>query len=153
MSTKSSTTTSSRNQALEPVAVLIGKWKTVGTHPYLPGKTLHGEASFDWLEEGAFVVMRTRMDEASIPTGVAIFGSDADKKEFYMLYFDERGVSRKYDVAVSGNTIKWWRDAPNFSQRYTWTIEDGGRVIKGQGELSRDGSTWEDDLRLTYTRI
>jgi hypothetical protein len=70
-----------------------------------------------------------------------------------MLYFDERGVSRKYDVVVSGNAIRWWRDAPSFSQRYTWTIEDGGRVIKGKGELSRDGSTWEDDLQLTYTRI
>jgi hypothetical protein len=149
----SSTTPTARNQALEPFAALIGKWKTVGSHPDLPGKTLHGEASFDWLEEGAFVVMHSRMDETDVPTGVAIFGSDADKKEFYMLYFDERGVSRKYDVAVSGSAIQWWRDAPSFSQRYTWTIEDGGRVIKGSGELSRDGSTWEGDLQLTYTRI
>ena len=70
-----------------------------------------------------------------------------------MLYFDERCVSRKLDVSMEANVGEWWRDAPGFSQRFTGTIADGGRTIIGKGELSRDGSTWEPDLQLTYKRV
>ena len=69
-----------------------------------------------------------------------------------MLYFDERGVSRRYLFALQGNTWKWWRDAPGFSQRCVGTIVDEGQTMVAKGELSRDGSTWEPDLELTYTR-
>jgi hypothetical protein len=48
--------------------------------------------------------------------------------------------------------VKGWRNAPNFSQRYTWTFEDNGNTIIGKGELSKDGTTWEKDLDLTFTR-
>ena len=51
------------------------------------------------------------------------------------------------------NIWKWWRNAPGFSQRYTGTIVDGGNTIIGKGELSKDGSTWEKDLDLTYKRV
>ena len=70
-----------------------------------------------------------------------------------MLYFDERGVSRKYDVALQDNVWTWSRYAPEFSQRFTGTIQDGGRTIEAAGELSRDGSTWQRDLELTYRRV
>src|SRR5947209_15482957 len=69
-----------------------------------------------------------------------------------MLYFDERGVSRKYGVTLSNNTWNWWRNAPGFSQRFTGTIADDGRTIVGRGELSKDGVTWEGDLALTCIR-
>ena len=69
-----------------------------------------------------------------------------------MLYFDERGVSRRYEVAVRDNVLKWWRNAPGFSQRFTCTLAADGRTMLGEGELSRDGSSWERDLALTYTR-
>ena len=70
-----------------------------------------------------------------------------------MLYFDERGVSRKYDVSFEDNVLKWWRHGTDFSQRYMWTIIDDGRVINGRGEILKDGSVWEKDLDLTYTRV
>ena len=70
-----------------------------------------------------------------------------------MLYFDERGVSRKYDVTLRDGIWKWWRNTPEFSQRFTGTIVDDGRIIIGRGELCRDGLSWEKDLDLTYTRI
>jgi len=41
--------------------------------------------------------MRSEIDEPGIPSGVAIVGSDDATGEYFMLYFDERGVSRKYD--------------------------------------------------------
>jgi hypothetical protein len=142
------------NPALEPLTVLVGKWKTVGTHPMVPGKTFHGHTSFSWLEGGAFLIMHSEIDEPEIPSGIAVFGTDDDTAgAFYMLYFDERGVSRKYEASLRDNTWKWWRDAPQFSQRFTGSIVDEGRTIVGKGQLSRDGGKWEGDLELTYTRM
>ena len=43
--------------------------------------------------------MRSEIDEPEIPSGLAIFGSDNATGEYFMLYFDERGVSRKYNVS------------------------------------------------------
>lgn len=70
-----------------------------------------------------------------------------------MLTFDERGVSRKYDVSFQDDVLKWWRNGTDFSQRYTWTIIDDARTIIGKGEMSKDGSVWENDLDLNYTQI
>ncbi len=97
--------------------------------------------------------MHSEIDEPGIPSGIAVFGSDDSTEELFMLYFDERGVSRKYEVTLHDNLWKWWRNAPGFSQRYTGTITDNGNTIIGKGELSKDGSTWEKDLDLTYTRV
>jgi hypothetical protein len=96
--------------------------------------------------------MHSEIDEPEIPSGIAIFGSDDSAAEYFMLYFDERGVSRKYEVTLRDHTWRWWRNTPGFSQRFTGTFIDGGRTIVGKGELSKDGSSWEGDLDLTYTR-
>ena len=139
------------NPLLQPFSVLVGTWQTVGSHPQLPGK-LHGRASFEWLEGGAFMIMRSEIDEPKVPSGIAIFGSDDTTGEYSMLYFDERGVSRRYEVSLRDNVWKFWRNVPGFFQRFTGTLVDDGRTIVGKGELSKDGSTWEKDLDLTYTR-
>jgi hypothetical protein len=141
------------NPALAPLKGLIGEWKAVGSHPLMHGETLHGSSTFSWMEGGAFLIWHSRVDKEGFPEGIAIFGSDDASGELFMLYFDERKVSRKYDVSVKDNTVKWWRNAPNFSQRYTWTITDNGDTIVGKGELCKDGKTWEKDLDLTYSRI
>ncbi|HUH98291.1 MAG TPA: hypothetical protein VLZ89_13075 [Anaerolineales bacterium] len=141
------------NPALKPFGALIGEWKTLGKHPLFPDATAHGRASFEWLEGGAFLIMHSEIDEPGILTGIAIIGSDESLEQCFMLYFDERGVSRKLEVTLHDNIWKWWRNAPGFSQRFTGTIVDGGNTIIGKGELSRDGSTWEKDLDLTYTRV
>jgi hypothetical protein len=140
------------NPALQPLAVLVGDWSTVGSHPLIPDTTLHGRSSFEWLEGGAFLIMHSEIDEPGIPSAIAIFGGDDSTGEISMLYFDERGVSRRYEVAMDGNVLRWWRNAPGFSQRFTCTLSGDGRTIVGTGELSRDGISWEPDLDLTYTR-
>src|SRR5262245_42093410 len=124
------------NPALEPFGVLVGTWRTVGTHPMIPGTTFHGRTMFQWIEGGAFLILHSEIDEPGIPSGIAIVGSDDAVGEYSMLYFDERGVSRKYQVSLRGNLWKWWRNAPGFSQRFTGTIQDDGRTIVGKGELS-----------------
>jgi hypothetical protein len=45
-----------------------------------------------------------------------------------------------------------WRDAPGFSQRFSGTFEDDGDTIVGLWNLSRDGTTWDEDLQITFRR-
>jgi hypothetical protein len=153
MTRKSNREASIPNPKLKPLSALIGKWNTVGTHPLVADVTFHGRTSFEWLEGGAFLIMHSEIDEPGIPTGIAIFGSDDSTGEFFMLYFDERGVSRKYEVTLRDNVWKWWRNAPGFSQRFSGTLVDDGNTIISKGELSKDGSSWEGDLELTYERV
>lgn len=141
------------NPALKDFGLLVGNWKTTGTHGQVPDTTLHGHTSFEWLENGAFLMMRSEIDDPRFPSAIAILGSDDAEAECYMLTFDERGVSRKYEVTLSDNTWKWWRNAPGFFQRYEGIIDDGGNTITGKGELSKDGLSWEKDLDLTYERV
>lgn len=140
------------NPALEPLSILVGDWDTVGTHPYVPGTTFHGRASFQWLEGGAFLIMHSEIDESGIPSSVAIFGSDDSTKELFMLYFDERGVARKYDIAIDEDGFTWSRDTPTFSQRFRVAVGQDGRTMEGRGEMLKDGAAWEKDLDLMYTR-
>ena len=46
-----------------------------------------------------------------------------------------------------------WREAPRFHQRFTGDFQDDGRTIKGRWEASEDGSTWEYDFDVTYSKI
>jgi hypothetical protein len=121
------------NPALHPFSRLIGEWKTVGTHPYLPGKILQGRSSFKWIEGDAFLVWYSEIDEPNFPSGVAIFGSDDSTKGLFTLHFDERKVSRKYEISFQDNVLRWWRNAPGFLQRYAWTFIDDNTII-GKGE-------------------
>ena len=138
------------NPALAPLSFLVGEWRTDGLHPLIPGK-VHGRTSFAWSDGGAFLVMRSEINEPGIPSAIATLGTD-DDKECSMLYFDERGVSRRYVVALRSDQWEWGRDSPGFSQRFTAQVIDGGTRMVGKGELNR-GSGWEPDLQLTYTRI
>src|SRR5690349_1648890 len=83
-----------QNPRLAAFAPLLGEWITRGTHPQLPGRSLHGSVSFERVEDGAFIRMRSTSAETEIPSGVAIFGTDDAEDNGIMLYFDERGVSR-----------------------------------------------------------
>ncbi len=141
------------NPALHQFSALVGEWKTASTHPAVPNKVLAGQSAFEWIEGGAFLRWYSAVDEESFPAGMGIFGSDDTTGELVMLFFDERTVSRKYDVSVKDNVVKWWRSVPGFSQRYSWTITDNGNTIIGKGELCEDGKTWVRDLDQTFTRI
>jgi hypothetical protein len=141
------------NPALQGLGFLIGSWRTEGTHLDVPDTTFHGRSSFQWVEGGAFLIMRSEMDEAEIPSGVAIFGSDDGAERIYMLYFDERTVSRKFDVTVGVTEVTCRRDHPRFSQIMRLRVDGGGDRLIGSGRRSEDGAAWQDDLSLTYTRL
>lgn len=132
---------------------IVGEWATTGTHPALPGEIVHGRVSFAWQDGGAFLIWRSEVDDPRFPQGVAIVGSDDAAGTLFISYFDERQVSRKYDVTLRDNGFAMERMDPAFSQRMTFTIEAGGQRMVSKGEMSRDGGAWEADLSQTFERV
>jgi hypothetical protein len=128
----------------------IGRWTTQATHPLLPGTAVRGHATFEWLDGRQFLILRWHYDHPEIPDAIAVTGVTGG--QLSMHYFDYRGVYRVLGVSLEDNQWRFWRDAPGFSQRFTGILSDDGDTITGQGQLSRDGSGWQDDLAITYRR-
>lgn len=139
-------------RSLKQFDTLLGEWTMVGTHPGLPS-AVHGHSSFEWLKEGALLVWHFDWEHGQgIPSAFSVIGQDDAVGRCSMLYTDERGVARIYQMSLEGGVWKMWRDAPGHSQRMTGTFGDDGNTITWRGELSRDGSNWEQDLEVTFTR-
>jgi hypothetical protein len=141
------------NLALAPLDRVVGTWTVTGSHPYFPGRTLGGNVTFERIEGGAFLRMHSKMVDPEFPEGVAIFGTDGDDGTCTMLYFDTRGVARKYDVEVRADGFTWSRNSPQFSQRFRVTFADDGSRMESEGTMKKGDGAWEPDLRLSYVRV
>lgn len=131
---------------------LVGEWIMVGTHPSLPS-AVQGHSSFQWLKEGALLAWHFDWEhDQGIPSAFSVIGQDDAIEPCSMLYTDQRGVARIYQMSLADGVWKMWRDTPGFSQRMIGTFSDDGNTITWDGELSRDDLTWEPDLSVTYTR-
>ncbi|MGB6453776.1 MAG: pyridoxamine 5'-phosphate oxidase family protein [Streptosporangiaceae bacterium] len=129
---------------------LAGRWATEAIHPALPGIVVTGHATFEWLEDQRFLIWRSHYDHPEIPDAIAVTGIIDGKPSMH--YFDPRGVHRTFAASITAGTWRFWNDAPGFSQRFTGVLSEDGDTITGHGQLSRDGSIWEDDLAITYRR-
>jgi hypothetical protein len=137
---------------LEPFRALIGSWTVEATHPMYPSVVVGGRSSFEWLEGEQFLIQRSQADHPDFPDSISVIGAPEDEEPLSMHYFDSRGVHRVYEMSFADGELKIWRDAPGFSQRFTGTFADDGDTLMGVWELSRDDSTWDDDLEITYRR-
>jgi hypothetical protein len=134
----------------ESLEALVGTWTTEATHPIYPSRVVRGRSRFEWLEGGRFLIQRSVTDHPEFPDALAVIG--VTDEQLCMHYFDSRGVYRVYAVSVDEGSWRFSRDAPGFSQRFTGTFSDDGNIITGRSQLSEDGSTWNDDLAITYRR-
>lgn len=143
-----------RNKALEKYEKLLGTWKVDGSHRLMPGVKLTGTCTISWFQEGGLLIIKTVIDQKEIPEMVGVIGHDdySEVTKDTMLYFDERGVSRIFDMSMEDSVWKYWRNVPRFSQRFTGTLQDDGNTIIGLSELCEDDVNWQDDLMLTYTK-
>jgi hypothetical protein len=140
------------NPALSKLDRVVGTWTVTGSHPYLPDRTLRGLVTFERIEGGAFVRMHSHMDAPEIPDGIAIFGTDDANTTCTMLYFDTRGVSRRYEVSFHADGFAWSRESPDFAQRFRITIAESGATMEGVGMMKKAGGDWQPDLHLSYAR-
>jgi hypothetical protein len=135
---------------VEAFNALVGEWATEATHPAYPELVVHGEASFEWLEGEQFLIQRSRNEHPDFPDSISVIGPVDERIAMY--YFDSRGVHRVYETSFSDGVWRLWRDAPGFSQRFRGEFAEDGNTVTGLFELSRDDSTWDDDLEITYRR-
>jgi hypothetical protein len=143
------------NPALKDLEVFVGDWDVeVSRASFLPdpSTTVNGYASIEWLESGAFLVIHQGA-KAGPPFSIWVIGRDESTEMYKMFYFDDRGVSRIYDMSFDGEVWKIWREAPGFFQRFTGTFSKDGKSIAAQWEKSSDGKTWEHDFDLTSTKL
>lgn len=144
------------NPALEQLGVFVGEWNTVITSMSFdpdPSAVARGHTSFRWLEGGAFLLQYSEVPNTEFPRSTAVIGPDDAARTYGMLYFDSRGVSRIYRMTLSGGIWTLWRDFPGFSQRFNASFSDDNNRITAYWEKSSDGSHWERDFDLTYTRV
>lgn len=142
------------NPLLARLDLLVGDWDVearVLRDPSAGGQ--RGRTSFRWIVDGAFLLQRSEIPNSFFPTATAVIGPDADAGTFAMLYFDSRGVSRIYQMSLTGREWRLWRDDPDFSQRFTGAIAaDGGR-IDATWELAEDPDDWQPDIAMTYVKV
>jgi hypothetical protein len=155
-----------RERQLQQLNQLVGSWKTEATHPAFPGVVVHGTVSVEWLEGERFLIHRARTDHPDFPDSISIIGfTESDRVDelprgdpsasgapLSMHYFDSRGVFRVFAVSIDDESLRFWRDSPGFSQRYTGTFADGGGSIVGRWQLRTDDAVWRDDLEIDYRR-
>lgn len=144
------------NAALARLEAFMGEWlieiTAMSFHPD-PSAVAHGRTSFAWLEGGAFLVQHAEISAPDFPRSTAIIAPDDAAETFGMLYYDSRGVSRIYKMTFSGEIWTLWREFPGFSQRFLGTFSEAGKVITARWEKSGDGSHWEHDFDLKYTKV
>src|SRR5215211_560082 len=142
--------------ALKP---FVGEWSLAASFEDMPPTDASARVTFEWLPGEQFLIERWEVPVPEAPDGIAIIGVDPEREGNYLQhYFDSRGVARVYRMSFTDGVWKLWREKPDFSpldfaQRYTGTFSDDGRTIAGSWEICHDGTTWEHDFDLTYTKI
>ena len=144
------------NPALDQLVPFIGEWNIEITNMSFdpdPSALVRGHSSFDWWQGGAFLIQHSEIAHPDFPRSAAVMGPDDAAETYRMLYYDSRGVSRIYRMNLSSGIWTIWRDFPGFSQRFHGTFSEDGQIITAYWEKSDDGSNWERDFDLTYTKV
>jgi hypothetical protein len=146
------------NPGIDALEAFIGEWSLGADFPNAPPTDVRGRVVFEWLSGEQFLVQRWEVPLPEAPDGIAIIGFDRGRETFLQHYFDSRGVVRVYEMSFSDGLWKLWRTTADFSpldfsQRFTGTFSDDGQTIDGRWEISDDGTSWELDFDLTYTKV
>ena len=142
--------------ALDRLEPFLGEWAVAAS--IMPDDALPGGCVFEWTLGGAFLLQRIEIPHPEAPDGLCIIGANADGDGYTQHYFDSRGIARVYAMEFADGVWRLSRESADFTplpfaQRYTGTFSDDGRTIDGAWEIRREGSDWEVDFGLTYTRV
>jgi len=142
----------------ESLGAFLGEWSMEVALPGAEPTDMRAWCVFEWMAGERFLVQRWEVPHPEAPDGIAIIGFDEGRETYLQHYFDSRGVARVYEMRLDEGVWKLWRSSPdfsplNFSQRFTGTFGEDGKTIAGRWEICKDGSTWEHDFDLTYTKV
>jgi len=142
-------------QTLDALNVLVGEWSMMPSFARDPAAAPRASTTFEWLPGRRFLIQRWEVEHPDAPDGIAIIGFDPLAESLRQHYFDSRGVARVYEMTFAEKvwTLQRSAAAPDFSQRFTGTLDEHAGTILGKWEISNDGSDWRSDFGLTYTRL
>jgi hypothetical protein len=137
--------------ALERLEPFVGDW----TVEAFGG---HATTSFEWTLDGRFLLQRAEIPVAEAPDALCVIAVSADGAGYTQHYFDSRGVVRLYAMTFDDGAWTLSRTTPDFSpltfwQRFAGRFAGDGRSISGAWETCGDGSTWEHDFDMVYTKV
>lgn len=150
------TVSQNHNPALKHLEILAGDWEVeLSNASFLPNSsdTLTSHISFEWLQSGAFLVMFMGNKPPGTPDAVWLISRDELTQNYTVLYYDTRKVSRVYEMSFSDDEWKMWRNSPDFSQRFEGKFSGDRNIITAHWEKSINGSTWEHDFDVKYTKV
>ena len=136
---------------------MIGDWSIeLSNASFLPDpkQKISFSVSYEWKADGSVIAVQQGSAEAEPPQlATWIIGRDEDSDNYTVLYADNRGVSRVYQMSYQNNTWKLWRNNPKFSQRFEGKVSKNKKTIEAKWGKSTDGGkTWEHDFNLKYER-
>lgn len=141
-----------RSEALSELEGLVGEWKLTMTGAWFlerPDIEVEGSATIAWLGE-AFLEVRASLGTEQ-GTWHWVIGRSDPREQLVLLYHDERGVMRVFDMTFGNGQWSLNREDPDFHQRFIATV--GADRIEGRWEASEDfGATWRKDFDLIFER-
>jgi len=141
-----------KNKGLKALQPLIGEWDyTIYNAWFLESMDtkLVGKTFFERLHD-SFLVMRGAFD--GLPDDVCVIGYSDAKEKYELFYYDQRGVSRIFDMEFDGKHWSYSREDKDFYQRFTAEVSED--KITAITEASEDqGKTWRKDFNIDYVRV
>ena len=134
------------NSALQELEILVGDWKMeLANASFLPSssETVTGMPQLSGWRRALFWFMYMGSRPLGTPDAIWLISRDASTPDYVVFYYDNRKVSRVYEMSFLDGTWKMWRNSPEFSQRFEGKVSDDGNIITAHCEKSSNGSTWE----------
>ena len=141
-----------KSAMLQRVDVLVGDWTMTMSGAWFLDSLdvrVQGEATIGWLGD-AFLEVRGSLGMDHGSWHWVIGGSDA-REELVLLYHDDRGVLRVFEMTFDDGEWTLVREDTDFHQRFIASV-DRDRIA-GRWEASEDaGATWRKDFDLVFER-
>jgi hypothetical protein len=142
-----------RNESLQRLEGLVGDWTLTMTQAWFlddPDLEVEGQATVGWLGDAFLEVRATLGTDQS--TWHWIVGRSDAREQLVLLYHDERGVLRVFEMTFGDGEWTLVREDPDFHQRFIASV--GPDRIVGRWEASEDaGRTWRKDFDLIFERV
>lgn len=142
-----------KNKALAALGPLIGEWEyTMYNCWFLKSMDteVKGFTTIERLHDSFVVIRSTDADQK--PDDIWVIGYSDPQEKYQMFYYDQRGVSRIFNIDFDGKKMVFWREDKDFYQRMTLTIK--AYNLHTIAEASEDkGKTWRKDLEMSCVKV
>ncbi len=138
--------------AQQRLAVLVGRWRTVGRTIGAPGVLIDAVDTYKWLA-GGFALLHTvdaQVGEEHVE-GAEIIGWDSASRSYITLYCGSDGPNR-YEASLTeedGGLV--WRMS-SATDRFMGRFSGDGNVIAGRWEQLDEDRSWLPWMEVTLTK-